>query len=71
MKQQSGMVSTREGIQIEVNDGHLQKAIISIRASLESDSNVTWDSDKQLEKHNLPRNSTADGIQIDFSAEHM
>jgi hypothetical protein len=71
MKQQFGMVSTGEGIQIDINDGHFQKAIIAIRVSLESDSNVTWDSDKQSEKHDWPRESTEDGIQIDFSAEHL
>jgi hypothetical protein len=40
-------------------------ALESIRANLESDSNVIDESDLQLEKHDEQRNSTFRGITID------
>jgi hypothetical protein len=44
---------------------------LSIRLSLEPESNVNDESDEQREKHSLQRTSTDDGIQMDFSARHL
>jgi hypothetical protein len=59
-------ISTDDGMQIEVNPKQHQNAWLSIRASLESGSNVT-DEMEQLKKHSLQRTSTDAGTQIDFN----
>jgi hypothetical protein len=44
-----------------------QNALLSIRVSFESDSNVNDKREEQLLKHSLQRTLTDDGIRIDFN----
>jgi hypothetical protein len=55
----------------DISDGHLENARSSIRASLESDSNVTDASETQPAKHSLDRISTNEGTQIDLRDEQF
>jgi hypothetical protein len=56
---------SRGGRQIDEMDAQLEKAYPSMEQSLESDSNVTSESDVHREKHFPPSFSTGDGMQID------
>jgi hypothetical protein len=64
-KQDAYNTSTLDGIRIDNKDEQPLKAHISIRISLESDSNVTRDKLLQKKKQHSPITSTLDGIQID------
>jgi hypothetical protein len=61
-------ISTDDGIQMDCNAPQLQNALRSIRASCESDSNVSDEREEQPQKHSRERISTEDGIQMDFNA---
>jgi hypothetical protein len=45
-----------------------QNALLSIRVSLESDSNVNDEREEQSKKHSWQISRTDDGMQIDFNA---
>jgi hypothetical protein len=56
-KQESPIISTDDGMQIDRNDEQSRKAFDSIRISLESDSNVNEEMEEQYEKHPAQRTS--------------
>jgi hypothetical protein len=62
-------LSTDEGIQIDESDEQHQNTYSSIHESLEFDSNISVERERQLEKQDLQSLSTDEGIQIDKSDE--
>jgi hypothetical protein len=63
------MNSTDDGMQIDESDEQCPTAHHSMRASLESDSNVTLESALHSRKQRSGRNSTDAGMQIAESEE--
>jgi hypothetical protein len=63
------MISTDQGIQIDESDEQLINAYFSIRESLDSLSNLTFDSVSHPLKQYSQSTSTDEGIQIDESDE--
>jgi hypothetical protein len=63
------MISTDEGIQIDESNKQAANADLSIRESLESDSNLTFERLRHRMKHDSQMMSTDEGIQIDESEE--
>jgi hypothetical protein len=56
-------------MQIDESDAQSENAFSSIDESLEPDSNVTAERERQSPKHSLPRLSRREGRQIDESDE--
>jgi hypothetical protein len=54
-----------------LNDGQSANALTSIRSRLEFDSNVNAESEEDPEKQYSQRIVTEEGMQIDFSDEHL
>jgi hypothetical protein len=54
--------STDDGIEMDFNAEQYENAPLSIRASSESDANVTNEMEEQWQKHSLQRTSTDDRI---------
>jgi hypothetical protein len=63
------MISTDEGIQIDESDEQPPNTHLSIRESLESGSNITFERVAHPEKQCSQMISTEEGIQIDESDE--
>jgi hypothetical protein len=63
------MIPTDEGIQIDESDEQDLKADFSIRESLDSFSNLTFDRVLHPKKQDLQMISTDEGIRIDESDE--
>jgi hypothetical protein len=57
-------------MEIDESDAQLSNAELPIRASLESDRNLTLERRVSRKKHLSPKNSTDDGTRIDESDEH-
>jgi hypothetical protein len=67
LKQYLQRTVTEAGIQMDASAVQNEKALSSIRWSVDPDSNVTVEINSQKVKHDLQRIATEAGIQIDFS----
>jgi hypothetical protein len=70
-KQESSMISTEEGMQIDFNLSQDEKAQDPIRWTIEFPSNLTSEREEQCAKHSVPIVLTFAGMQIDCSLAHF
>jgi hypothetical protein len=68
-KELSPRNSTDAGRQIDANEQQSEKACVSIRVSLDPDSNVNDERESHDEKEFSPTNSTEAGREINFNDE--